>query len=544
MMKKNLLFLLFTLLFYSCYSVDVDIASHNNYYFSSSSGSDTNDGKTPDSPYKTISSLEQISLESGDTIFLARGEKFEGTIKLQNLAGAVDAPIVVTSFGAGDQMPTIDAAGEVAGIYIENSSNIKVSGLRIIADGAGAKSDVDAKKAKMRCGVLYTITKDGEYSNITLDNLVVEDIFINEKGFIRNSHEIHTANGSGDYGWGIRFLNNKFKANLSNIVVQGCDVKNVAHSGIRFYAKNGSISDVKVFDCSVIEVGGPGMQMSGVHNGHLYNNIVDHSGSTNDTRKWGRGSGYWCFASQNIVVEHNRFTNANGPNDSAGAHIDYNNTDVTFQYNFSANNSGGFCEVLGNNNNCTYRYNVSVNDGQRQIGDQGAKIAGYSIVVSGYVGDVPQVGPFNTYIYNNTIFVAEGNTSHTKFSKSIDGLMITNNIFHIAGDSKATTTKNFAKGSKNIVFNNNLFLTDSSWSSSNHVKYSEPLYGDAKFKNAGGDKLEDYTPTNTKLIKDCGIVMTKLSGDEIGLYKGLEVKQDILGNEIVGRPDLGAIELK
>jgi hypothetical protein len=36
----------------------------------------------------------------------------------------------------------------------------------------------------------------------------------------------------------------------------------------------------------------------------------------------------------------------------------------------------------------------------------------------------------------------------------------------------------------------------------------------------------------------------KIPGDEIGLKAGLTVEKDFFGNAIVGRPDLGAVEIQ
>ena len=99
---------------------------------------------------------------------------------------------------------------------------------------------------------------------------------------------------------------------------------------------------------------------------------VHSSGSNDDSRKWGRGSGLWTWGSSDIIIEHNHFLHANGPADSAGCHIDFNCSNVVVQYNFSAYNAGGFCEILGNNYNCAYRYNISVNDGHRVKGENRA----------------------------------------------------------------------------------------------------------------------------------------------------------------------------
>ena len=132
------------------------------------------------------------------------------------------------------------------------------------------------------------------------------------------------------------------------------------------------------------------MQMSGVKSGLVKGNYINGSGSNNDSRKWGRGSGLWTWGTTNEVIENNSFLNANGPGDSAGCHIDFNCSDVVVQYNLSVNNAGGFCEILGNNYNCAYRYNISVNDGYRVKGQNGAFQEGKIYWLSGYVGNKQQ----------------------------------------------------------------------------------------------------------------------------------------------------------
>ena len=70
------------------------------------------------------------------------------------------------------------------------------------------------------------------------------------------------------------------------------------------------------------------------------------------------------------------------------------------------------------------------------------------------------------------------------------------------------------------------------------------LSGDPEFKNAGEFEPADYVPGNAEAVKDRGIAIDKLAGDEIGLKIGLEVTTDFFGNEIIGMPDLGAVEIR
>ena len=290
----------------------------------------------------------------------------------------------------------------------------------------------------MRCGVLVKTSKEGNYEHIYLKNLDIKDIFYENKNFTRSLKETKSANGTQNYGWGIRFINNTKNTLLSDVKIESCTVTNVSHTGIKLTSriKKYGIIDFIISDTKVTETGGPGIQMSGVKNGHIFNNIVDKSGSTDDSRKWGRGSGLWTWGSSNILIEKNRFTNANGPGDSAGAHIDFNCKNIVLQYNFSANNAGGFCEILGNNYNCAYRYNISVNDGFRVKGENNAFQEGKIFWLSGYIGKGKRKGPFNSYFYNNTIYVKESIQVKMALAKEAKGILIANNIFHIEGNSK------------------------------------------------------------------------------------------------------------
>ena len=70
------------------------------------------------------------------------------------------------------------------------------------------------------------------------------------------------------------------------------------------------------------------------------------------------------------------------------------------------------------------------------------------------------------------------------------------------------------------------------------------FYGNPQFVNEGGLNIKDYIPQNKQLVKDKGIEIEAIPGDSIGLWGGLKVKTDILGNKIKGNPDMGAFEIK
>jgi hypothetical protein len=325
----------------------------------------------------------------------------------------------------------------------------------------------------------------------------------------------------------------------------------VSHTGIKLTGNSKNISNITIADNSIERTGGPGIQMSEVKNVHVYKNNVSHSGSDDDSRKWGRGSGLWTWGSSHVLIEKNKFMYANGPGDSAGAHIDFNCDNVVLQYNISAYNAGGFCEILGNNYNCSYRYNISINDGHRVKGVNGAFQEGKIFWLSGFQGEQrKRKGPVNSYFYNNTIYSDSSVVAKIAIDNTSNGILIANNIFYLEGPSKAVLGDQYKPDkltgdlAKNVFFKNNLFLNKDDWPQEIGIKDIAPVIGNPEFTKKGGLEAKDYIPENLKLILNKGIQISLLPNDSVGLLQSLEPKKDILGNPIEGNPSLGAIEPK
>ncbi|OHX64682.1 right-handed parallel beta-helix repeat-containing protein [Flammeovirga pacifica] len=513
------------------------------YYINSINGNDNADGTTQKSAFKSFAKLQQMNLHSGDTIKLFSNQEYSESLILKNIGEKFSKPLVVTTTSKDKAM--INAKGFANGILLENVSNVKVENIHITANG-GAITAAE----KMRCGVLYTTSEPGNYQNVQLENLLIEDIFYHEGGFTRGKKEVKTANGTQAYGWGIRVLLEEKTSTLHQLEIKDIEVKNVAHTGIKLTGGGKhSILDFKIEGCKVTYTGGPGIQMSKVKDGHVFNNKVDHSGSDNDSRKWGRGSGLWTWGSDKVLIEKNRFTNANGPGDSAGAHIDYNCNNIVLQYNFSKNNAGGFLEILGNNYNCSYRYNISVNDGFRNKGQNGAFQEGKVFWLSGYQGKKERKGPFNSYIYNNTIYVKKGITSKIAVDNVANGILVMNNIFHfeeeailVLGD-QYTPDKGGDGRIDDVLFKNNIFYQKSNWPSEVLIQPKASFIVDVDFKDKNSDHIADFTPKNIQAIKNKGIPIPRIESDSIGIVYGLKIEKDIQGNKVSNRPSIGAIEV-
>jgi Right handed beta helix region len=544
---KKIIIHIFTVLIVT---LPIQTALATAYFFHPKLGNDNNSGKSIQQPFQSLTKIREITLIPGDIIYLAAGEVFNGTLIFESVSGNSNAPIIIDSYnwdsGKKGETATIDAQGFANGILLDNSSFIHVKNLSLRADGPGQLE----KTGEMRVGVLIKSNTAKKTESIVLENLNINDIFYEPKGTVRGAEEVKSANGTQKYGWGIRLINSNAKGLMENIKILNCKIENVSHTGIKLTGTSQNIRNIVIKGNRVHRVGGPGIQMSEVRFVHVEENEVKYSGSDDDSRKWGRGSGLWTWGASNVLIEKNKFMYANGPGDSAGAHIDFNCDNVVLQYNFSANNAGGFCEILGNTYNCAYRYNISVNDGHRVKGKNGAFQEGKIFWLSGYQGnDKPKKGPVNSYFYNNTIYVDLTQVSKIAIDNSSKGVLIANNIFYIKdkcetvlGDQYKPDTS--TKGTvERVNFVNNVFLRADNWPSNAIIVDQSPIIGNPDFVNPGGLNPQDYTPKNTKLVKS-GLRISHLKDDSFGLINGLEIKKDFVGEPINSNPSIGAIQVK
>lgn len=535
----NICFLFCTIVFYG-----------KTYYFDASLGNNSNSGLHPDQVFKSLLKIKSLKLKPGDSILLKSGGVFYEPLLLDGVHGSLKAPIYVSTYNsnkASNAQAYINVSGPLNALLIKDCSYLQISQLNISASPSKSVN-ASSQKTAMRCGVLITATANHFTKGIILKHLEVHNVFYNAVGFTRPKWEVKTANGKQNYGWGIRVINKFDSAQISDVKILNTQVYNVAHTGIKLTGDH--ISNVEIAHCKVSKTGGPGMQMSRVANVHVHHNNITNSGSNDDSRKWGRGSGLWTWGSKNVLIEYNSFMNANGPADSAGVHIDFNCSDVIIQYNYSANNAGGFCEILGNNYNCAYRYNISVNDGHRMKGQNGAFQQGKTLWLSGFVGKGNErKGPFNSYIYNNTIITSENIISKYAIDRASSGVLIKNNIFYIKGESQGVLGDQYKPEKagvsrvENIVFENNLYLKHTNWPKATIIQDSNPRFGDPGLSTLISKELKNYIPTNKAIIKNQGDFITPIPGDSKGLHLGLHLKKDILGNPISDKPDMGAIEI-
>ncbi|GAB3786441.1 hypothetical protein GCM10028818_49850 [Spirosoma horti] len=77
-------------------------------YYVASSGNDSNNGRSSDTPFQTISKINSLSLQPGDQVLFRRNDTFQGSLQLRQ-SGTSTNPIVVDAYGSGNK-PVLSGA--------------------------------------------------------------------------------------------------------------------------------------------------------------------------------------------------------------------------------------------------------------------------------------------------------------------------------------------------------------------------------------------------------------------------------------------------
>jgi hypothetical protein len=456
-----------------------------NYYFSQSTGSDSNAPCTSSSaPCQTIAELNSLTYASGSTINLKAGDTWSAGTTL-TLCGAVGNPpsgvttpctgtpnvsgsLTVTTYGGGTCNPiagttsgcaTLQASGsQTVGVYALGMSNLTIQNLSVLgntsatlpADACGSGhvgSPSFNSIAQCSVGIYYT-NNNSTTSNITITNNEANgydaDIMVNSWYPVTLSSNVTV---SGNYAHG----SSVSSADQIGILVGG--VQNSAVQG-NMAANIGSVS-------SNWALGGPtGILFAVTLNSTDQFNVAHDIG-----RNGPQGAANWQYVTSGLMMQFNESYNQLAGNSYDGEGFDFDcgvNSSIG-QYNYSHNNWGpgfyfyaaggsgansGWCtdqpaypltypwggSIVWANNQ--FRYNVSAGD---MYGWTGGSRASFSLEVGTQTGT-------NGW-YNNTIYThatANSTTNGQCFgntANNMSNMLVYNNIcYNDNGNPYVNTT--------------------------------------------------------------------------------------------------------
>jgi hypothetical protein len=371
---------------------------HLTYYVNSERGSDTNNGLSPDAPFRTIARVNQLQLDHGNYVLFAAGQTFEGTLTLNGKTGnplATD-PVLVATYGADTTRAIIrPAAGSAAAISIADFPGIDVR--NFVLDGSlGSALGVNITATNPSTAVKYTHLTALEAKNF------------NDYGIF-----VYADRGQG----------------LEDIVINRCVTHDNGQAGISSYAdpypshllKNFTVRNSWAYHNQGVPGNtatntGSGIVLEGIDGGLIEHCRASDNGAKN-AHRGGGPMGIWCYDSHALVIQfceadHNkRSLDADG----GGFDIDGGSADCAIQYCFSHDNEGEGYGLFEFGSPSPYHNNLirfCISDRDREgisiwanSGSQLRDSYAYNNTIRGPLGYLLQGGSYSGVYCWNTLYV-------------------------------------------------------------------------------------------------------------------------------------------
>jgi hypothetical protein len=180
------------------------------YYVDSKEGNDSNEGTSKNSPWKTISRLNDTELNPGDKIRFKRGSQFDGRLVIRS-SGTEDNYITLTDYGDLQE----DAPGFTNPEFKGNNFGncIRIEGDYVLVenlyfhDTAVFESSIDGEDGFLAIWEMGTIYVDKEANHIIIRNNELENCPVGIKSYGHHTlieyNYIHDCNRVlKEWGWG------------------------------------------------------------------------------------------------------------------------------------------------------------------------------------------------------------------------------------------------------------------------------------------------------------------------------------------------------
>ena len=532
------------------------------YYVSTLTGKDTNNGTSEDTPFYSLSKINEITLQPGDKVLLERGSVFDYQYLHLKGSGSAENPIIVGTYGDEKAAkPVIDAKGQ--GIWyqdygkaLDNSQHvykgyvsstillydveyIEISGLEIVNDVSFLNEDYSLRTKMNRTGVAVVAQNAGTIDHIVLDDLYIHDV----KGNVYDKH----MNNGGIY-FTVFMPEDEASTGIpkyNDVTIQNCYVKDVSRWGIalaytayynQFNAaeiddtvcqKYGA-TDVVIKNNYIESVGGDAITTMYCYQPLVEYNVADGvakeiNADIYSATSFGRvAAGIWPWKCKDAVFQYNEVFDTCYNGDAQAWDADWGDGTV-YQYNYSHNNQGGAVMVCGIQAiNTVFRYNISYKDLTCAL-------------------DLPDNAP-KAEFYNNVFYMAEGVpflrvADRNNGANQTGTAVVRNNIIYNSGAEKSENWSGKNSTAK-MTYSNNLYYdyTNTPTSDANAVT-ADPLFWGA----------EAAPTTTTGVVHDrAAFEGFKISKDSPAIDAGVVIDgftgTDFFGNEVTGTPDIGAYE--
>ena len=570
-------------------------------FYVAADGSDANDGLSEAAPFQTLEKINSLTLIPGDRVLFKKGDTFQGTLRPQG-SGRESAPIVIASYGAGNQKPILEAKGQWQGeiqkagggghtpvetvtyrgaIWLENIEYYEVRDLELV-DPLYDANDLRVNEIPFYSAGVRVVNKNmGDLYHYVFDNLTIHGFRGPGSNFGKSAGGIQ-FNVMVDSRYPTDASKNVPSA-MHDITVTNCEIYECGRSGINFLNPWGKREGEKW----------PGSQ-EGIlpwhpfTNFYMANNVLHHidgDALITDTTsnavieknlcyetaihlgEMGAAVGFFNWNSDDNYFQYNEVFNigkdatkqdgkgqtyARVPGDAQGIEIDALNDRSWVQYNYVHDNYGGFmmwCNVSAHypSYDGIVRYNISENDHMQ--------VHGIFDIFPDMYGSETYNNVFymhpETAVKNGKLKLYNNNTTATK-----DDHLVYNNIFYLTGNQSYPVE---TWGNTKIDWQSNIFcnIEDAPAGSNVTITPDEPLFVDpgkgydpAKpvtafrgleqmRKDLEGYKLLDTAEVAIDAGQRCPSMDT---GIPVGMTGETIPMHDFFGKTVTGIPDIGVHE--
>lgn len=352
-------------------------------FYVSPDGNDGADGLTPTRAWRTLARANATDFAPGDSLLLAGGAQFVGTLALDDDdVGTSARPITITSYGRG--RATLNA-GLGSGIAVRNTGGIRITDLTIVgASHAGMDSAALAREPWLDARKTHEHVPNG----IAFRNDLTGGVAI-------RSIRVARVDVSGFLGTGLLVAGANGRSGFADVVVDTVDAHDNGITGVAITAPYpvvratlASLWPIRYAHQRVLldhvrayrNTGLPGLARDHTGSGIVLSDTRD--GAIRDSEAYENGGlceslaggpvGIWAFNAQRIVIERNKSirNRVAGKKDGGGFDLDGGTRNSILQHNYSAENDGaGYLlfefQLAPPHHGNVVRNNVSMNDGQR-----------------------------------------------------------------------------------------------------------------------------------------------------------------------------------
>ncbi|GAB3395781.1 hypothetical protein GCM10027568_28440 [Humibacter soli] len=541
-----------------------------DYYIDSSGGDDSAAGTSPGAAWKTLAKANATTFQPGDRILLKGGDTWNDEQLWPKGSGTESAPITIDAYGNPDDgLPYISTNGHVPAALLANGTKnpdtVGLSGAVVLRNQEYWNiahlelSNDDDFNTNMTTG---NVVRDGVSVSINADlfapgdNTIMHGIHISDL----NVHDIdgpdswqkiyeagvdfqvfgknqYGSYGTGGYYFqGSRVENNTFTHVELNAVQFGFnwwgdsvgynDSTGKFHEGWeQLWIRDRDLysRDIYIGHNYAESIGQGAYQF-----GDIKNLVAEYNEANGWLQRYnGVSAGLYLWAGADSVMRYNEIYGGPAQQyDATPWDLEYTNFNVTYEYNYSHDNLGGWMSYMGNSSNSIARYNLSVNDNG---------VIWKNMLSTNY-------SP--TYVMNNVIVYDGSKLSSFHDAVLKDKVYFANNIFY--NSSKTTTTKWFTQPGAlaNGVFTNNAYYEASGKYSPNQPTDAHAVIGDPQFVGNPADYAKTASVDDILTsVAPFAISPTSPLVDK-GRYNAHIGTKDFLGNaNYRGKaPDIGLAE--